>query len=264
MELFLAVTALFGGGFNVGVNAASGGWSVPTALDVAAVLGQGTLIAGQAGGLNWLGSCYAMKAPEAGIELVGRTPTGYQPLSNAAENVEEQLVFHEVKKNPIQGYFSSPLIILNTAISIVEWLVVPFFGFEAPNQGDKLELSRQGFGQAYDALELALPDTEQWKGPAAAAYTADTKLLQSLATQAGIDGRAAPLTGSSVDTELQQVIARQARQVELMRLVLGIIVAGLTFCLFFALVMEACAPGASLAFQIAMFILGVGAAGYVC
>lgn len=138
---------------------------------------------------------------------------------------------------------------------------MPFFGFDIPDEGTCLNRSKKQFAEAYAALDLAMPDPEQWSGSAADAYTADTEILQDLASQAGIDARFTRLVGSSIDTELQDIIEHQAWEVQLMRMALAIIVAGLTFsCIPLALAMEACAPRSSLTFQIMMFIAGVSAA----
>lgn len=274
MELYLAVAALFGGIVDLGINAASGDWDaprasdiVPTALDVSTVLGQGALVAGKTGGLNWLGTCYP--AGESAIEM-SRLSKG--TAATAEESVASVPLLSEIEqeaggglvKPPASGHierhFASPLAILQAAINIVEWLIVPFFGFEIPDDGSQIEHSKDQFAQGYDALGLAIPDPTQWKGEAADAYTADTELLQNLAKQAGMDGLFAPLFNNSLDSELQSVIDRQAREIQLMRMALAIIVAGLTFCIATALAIEACAPGASLMFQIMMFIAAVGAA----
>ncbi|MBY0442262.1 MAG: hypothetical protein K2Q25_09035, partial [Mycobacteriaceae bacterium] len=276
MELYLAVAALFGGVLDLGINAASGDWDspqacdiVPTALDVSILLGQGALVAGKVGGLNWLERFYP--DPESAIEMSrlskGTASTAAEtasldsaPLLSAAERDVSGLA----KPGSAQGigqHFASPLFLLQLAINIVEWAIVPFFGFEIPDEGHSLDRSKDNFSAAYAALDLAMPDPGQWSGSAANAYTADTEILQDLADQAGIDGMLTRLLGSSIDTELQGIIERQAREVQLMRMALAIIVAGLTFsCIPIALAMEACAPRSSLTFQIMMFIAGVSAA----
>lgn len=160
VEPYLAVAVFFGGVLDLGINAASGDWDspqacdiVPTALDVSILLGQGALVAGKVGGLNWLDRFYP--DPESTLEMsrlskgtattmAETASTASTPLLSQAERDASGLLKPGCAKG-IEGHFGSPLFLLQLAIGIVEWVIVPFFGFEIPDEGSSLDRSKDNF-----------------------------------------------------------------------------------------------------------------------
>ncbi|MDF3341340.1 EspA/EspE family type VII secretion system effector [Mycolicibacterium septicum] len=132
-------------------------------------------------------------------KLFGVTPTSFSSYSSPAKT--------------IQG-FGTPII--GAALLAINGMQL-MCGVGAPETGDRFAKGANGFTAISDSLKRATP-TDQWRSSGSNAYAAQNEQQQERATAMG-----------KIDSEVKDIIANQAKQIESTRKALEIVATSLTF-----------------------------------
>lgn len=125
--------------------------------------------------------------------------------------------FADGKQKFADGAAKTP--ILNAALALIGSLEL-FNGFGNPDDGFDFTSGKMKFGEYYDALEQAKPESQYWDGDSADAYAAANLKLMEL-TQ----------TMQDLDAAMQDLVEKQGQQVYEVRLVIAYTLAGLASCI---------------------------------